>query len=202
MHRVGVPGDLGALSRRPRARGREASGRRPAAARPRSTWGRTGRTRSSAAPGTSAPGRRSRWRCRARRSRTGSTLERRKLRGQVSEGMILAEDELDLGTDHSGIIVLDDALEAGHAARRCAAARRRGARPRADREPRRPARRLRCRARGRGALRRRAACRCPDRPAAGRRRAGRDRDRGSGGLPALRRPRSSATSRSASRRCG
>jgi phenylalanyl-tRNA synthetase beta chain len=43
----------------------------------------------------------------------GLTLERRKLRGQVSEGMILAEDELDLGTDHSGIIVLDDSLEAG-----------------------------------------------------------------------------------------
>ncbi|MFL5960027.1 MAG: phenylalanine--tRNA ligase subunit beta [Gaiellaceae bacterium] len=43
----------------------------------------------------------------------GLTLERRKLRGQVSEGMILAEDELDLGADHSGIIVLDDALEAG-----------------------------------------------------------------------------------------
>jgi phenylalanyl-tRNA synthetase beta chain len=42
----------------------------------------------------------------------GLTLERRKLRGQMSEGMILAEDELDLGTDHSGIIVLD-ALEAG-----------------------------------------------------------------------------------------
>ena len=43
----------------------------------------------------------------------GLTLERRKLRGRVSEGMILAEDELDLGTDHSGIIVLDDGLEAG-----------------------------------------------------------------------------------------
>jgi phenylalanyl-tRNA synthetase beta chain len=43
----------------------------------------------------------------------GLVLERRKLRGQVSEGMILAEDELDLGTDHSGIIVLDDSLEAG-----------------------------------------------------------------------------------------
>jgi phenylalanyl-tRNA synthetase beta chain len=43
----------------------------------------------------------------------GLMLERRKLRGQVSEGMILAEDELDLGADHSGIIVLDDALEAG-----------------------------------------------------------------------------------------
>jgi phenylalanyl-tRNA synthetase beta chain len=43
----------------------------------------------------------------------GLTLERRKLRGQMSEGMILAEDELDLGGDHSGIIVLDDGLEAG-----------------------------------------------------------------------------------------
>ena len=43
----------------------------------------------------------------------GLVLERRNLRGQLSEGMILAEDELDLGTDHSGIIVLDDALEAG-----------------------------------------------------------------------------------------
>jgi phenylalanyl-tRNA synthetase beta chain len=43
----------------------------------------------------------------------GLVLERRKLRGQVSEGMILAEDELDLGADHRGIIVLDDALEAG-----------------------------------------------------------------------------------------
>jgi phenylalanyl-tRNA synthetase beta chain len=43
----------------------------------------------------------------------GLVLERRKLRGQVSEGMILAEDELDLGIDHDGIIVLEDALEAG-----------------------------------------------------------------------------------------
>jgi phenylalanyl-tRNA synthetase beta chain len=43
----------------------------------------------------------------------GLVLERRKLRGEVSEGMILAEDELDLGTDHSGIIVLDDSLEPG-----------------------------------------------------------------------------------------
>jgi phenylalanyl-tRNA synthetase beta chain len=44
---------------------------------------------------------------------SGLTLERRKLRGEVSEGMILAEDEVDLGTDHSGIMVLDDALEPG-----------------------------------------------------------------------------------------
>ena len=43
----------------------------------------------------------------------GLTLERRKLRGEVSEGMILAEDELDLGVDHQGIMVLDDRLEPG-----------------------------------------------------------------------------------------
>jgi len=43
----------------------------------------------------------------------GLTLERRELRGQVSEGMILAEDEVDLGTDHQGIMVLGDDLEPG-----------------------------------------------------------------------------------------
>ncbi|HLY87211.1 MAG TPA: phenylalanine--tRNA ligase subunit beta [Gaiellaceae bacterium] len=43
----------------------------------------------------------------------GLVLERRQLRGELSEGMILAEDELDLGADHSGIIILDDGLEAG-----------------------------------------------------------------------------------------
>jgi phenylalanyl-tRNA synthetase beta chain len=43
----------------------------------------------------------------------GLTLDRRKLRGETSEGMILAEDEVDLGTDHDGIMLLDDALAAG-----------------------------------------------------------------------------------------
>ena len=43
----------------------------------------------------------------------GLTLDRRELRGEVSEGMILAEDEVDLGTDHAGIMVLDDALAPG-----------------------------------------------------------------------------------------
>jgi phenylalanyl-tRNA synthetase beta chain len=43
----------------------------------------------------------------------GVTLERRELRGAVSEGMILAEDEIELGTDHTGIIVLADGPEPG-----------------------------------------------------------------------------------------
>jgi len=40
-------------------------------------------------------------------------IEKRKLRGEASEGMILSERELELGTDHAGIIVLPDELEAG-----------------------------------------------------------------------------------------
>jgi phenylalanyl-tRNA synthetase beta chain len=43
----------------------------------------------------------------------GLTLERRNVRGQVSDGMILAEDELALGTDHTGIMVLADGIEPG-----------------------------------------------------------------------------------------
>ena len=69
----------------------------------------------------------------------GLTLERRKLRGEMSEGMILAEDEVDLGTDHDGIMVLDDALEPGTPLADGAAARRGGARRRGDRQPPRPA---------------------------------------------------------------
>jgi phenylalanyl-tRNA synthetase beta chain len=40
-------------------------------------------------------------------------LEERPLRGQVSQGMILAEDELGLGPDHDGIMLLPDGLEPG-----------------------------------------------------------------------------------------
>ena len=43
----------------------------------------------------------------------GTRLKRAKLRGVESNGMILAEDELDIGTAHDGIMVLDDALAAG-----------------------------------------------------------------------------------------
>jgi len=42
----------------------------------------------------------------------GLKLDRRKVRGELSDGMILAEDELELGSDHSGIMVLPD-TEAG-----------------------------------------------------------------------------------------
>jgi len=40
-------------------------------------------------------------------------LEERPLRGQVSQGMILAEDEIGLGADHDGIMLLPDGVTAG-----------------------------------------------------------------------------------------
>jgi phenylalanyl-tRNA synthetase beta chain len=43
----------------------------------------------------------------------GLTLERRKVRGEVSDGMILAEDEVALGEDHSGIMLLPGDLTPG-----------------------------------------------------------------------------------------
>jgi phenylalanyl-tRNA synthetase beta chain len=43
----------------------------------------------------------------------GRRLERAKLRGAVSDGMILSEQELELGTDHTGILVLGEPLEPG-----------------------------------------------------------------------------------------
>ncbi|HET8979366.1 MAG TPA: phenylalanine--tRNA ligase subunit beta [Solirubrobacteraceae bacterium] len=43
----------------------------------------------------------------------GTRLKVAKLRGQASNGMILAEDEVGIGTDHNGIMVLSDELPAG-----------------------------------------------------------------------------------------
>ncbi len=40
-------------------------------------------------------------------------LKRTKIRGEISEGMICAEDELGIGTDHEGIIVLDGNAKPG-----------------------------------------------------------------------------------------
>jgi phenylalanyl-tRNA synthetase beta chain len=40
-------------------------------------------------------------------------IKRSKIRGQVSEGMICAEDELGIGTGHEGIIVLDSSARPG-----------------------------------------------------------------------------------------
>jgi phenylalanyl-tRNA synthetase beta chain len=43
----------------------------------------------------------------------GTVLKTAKLRGEPSHGMILAEDEVSIGSDHEGIMVLDDALAPG-----------------------------------------------------------------------------------------
>jgi phenylalanyl-tRNA synthetase beta chain len=43
----------------------------------------------------------------------GTRLKQAKLRGQESDGMILAEDERPIGVEHDGIMVLDAALAAG-----------------------------------------------------------------------------------------
>lgn len=46
----------------------------------------------------------------------GFKIKKGKIRGEVSLGMICAEDELGLGSDHDGIMVLDESLEIGTAA--------------------------------------------------------------------------------------
>src|SRR5690606_29968619 len=45
------------------------------------------------------------------------TLKKVKIRGEQSEGMICAEDEIGIGTNHEGIIVLDDNAEIGKPAK-------------------------------------------------------------------------------------
>jgi phenylalanyl-tRNA synthetase beta chain len=44
-------------------------------------------------------------------------INKSKIRGEVSEGMICAEDEIGLGADHAGIMVLDDSAEIGKPAK-------------------------------------------------------------------------------------
>ena len=58
-----------------------------------------GQTVAVALPGARMPG--------------GEKLRKAKLRGVASEGMILAADELEIGDDHEGILVLDDGIAAG-----------------------------------------------------------------------------------------
>ena len=58
-----------------------------------------GQTVAVALPGATMPG--------------GQVLGQAKLRGVVSSGMILAEDEVGIGEDHAGIMVLPDGLEPG-----------------------------------------------------------------------------------------
>jgi hypothetical protein len=79
----------------------------------RSTWERATPGRSTAARGTSS-------RARLSPSHSGRVspdlrppLDERELRGQASRGMILAEDEVGLGEDHAGIMLLPDGLEPG-----------------------------------------------------------------------------------------
>ena len=43
----------------------------------------------------------------------GLQIEKRKLRGEISDGMILSERELEIGQDHGGIMLLADSLEPG-----------------------------------------------------------------------------------------
>ncbi|MEX1122846.1 MAG: phenylalanine--tRNA ligase subunit beta, partial [Balneolales bacterium] len=40
-------------------------------------------------------------------------IRKSKIRGEVSQGMVCAEDELGMGKDHSGIIVLDESAKPG-----------------------------------------------------------------------------------------
>ena len=58
-----------------------------------------GQTVAVALPGTTLPG--------------GMQIKKAKIRGVASEGMLCAEDELGLGDNHNGIVVLDEGLPVG-----------------------------------------------------------------------------------------
>ena len=86
----------------------------------------------------------------------GLRLERREVRGEVSDGMILAEDEVGLGTEHSGIMLLPRGPSRARRSPTCCRSSTHVLARRVDRQPPRPAVGLRPRARDRGALRPRA----------------------------------------------
>ena len=167
-----------------------------------STSASASRGRSSAAPGTSAPARPSRSRFPGAVLPDGLQLEQRKVRGELSDGMILAEDEVELGTDHSGIMVLPE-TEPGTPLGDVAPARRGRARSSS-----RPATAPTCsRSTGSRARSRRSTT------SSSRRRRARDPQRGGDepvdiddrrlrGLPALHRPALPRRERSARRRSG
>ena len=70
----------------------------------------------------------------------GRTIERRKLRGQWSNGMLCSARELEMSDDADGIMILDSRFRAGYGARRRARRRARCAlRPRPHRQPSRRA---------------------------------------------------------------
>ena len=78
----------------------------------------------------------------------GTRLRKAKLRGQDSNGMILAEDELAIGTDHDGIMVLAEGIAPGTPLAERAADLDRRAGPRDHPQPPGLPRHLRRRARG------------------------------------------------------
>ena len=86
----------------------------------------------------------------------GIKLEKRKIRGEISNGMLCSARELGLGADHAGIMALDIDVAPGTPFLRGRQRRRRALRRRRPAEPARPAVACRHRARGGGADGRRA----------------------------------------------
>ncbi len=105
------------------------------------------------------------------------------MRGEISDGMILAEDEVDLGSDHTGIMLLPDGTEPGTPLADVLPLARVGPARRIDRQPARSALLLRNRPRGGGALRPRRSRRSPGRRSSCRRRRSTSRSRILEGCP-------------------